>query len=72
MLDVESQEGIIKAAVEAVVHSFMEARRFSGDRQCEEEQEETDEQSGEKEHSPPLDETVAASWIAQIGEEGLS
>ena len=72
MFDVVSQEGILKAAVKPVVHSFMEARRFSRDRQCEEEKEETDEQSGEEEHCPPLDGTVAARWIAQIGEEGLS
>ena len=73
MLDVESLEGIIKAAVKSVAHSFMEAGRFSGDQQCEEEKEEPDEQSGEdEEHCPPLDETMAASWIAQIGEEGLS
>ena len=72
MLDVESQEGIIKAAVRTVVYSFMEAGRFSGHRQCEKEKEETDEQSGEEEHCPNLDETMAASLIAQIGEEGLS
>ena len=37
------------------------------------EREELDEQSGEEgEHCPPLEETMAASWIAQIGEEGLS
>ena len=72
MLDVEIQEGIIKAAVKPVVHSFMEVGRFSGDQQCEEEKEEPDEQSGEEEeHCPPLHETMAASWIAQIG-EGLS
>ena len=71
MLDVASQEGIIKAAVKPVVHSFMEAGRFNRDRQCEEEKEETDEQSGEEEHCPNLDETVAASWIAQIGEDGF-
>ena len=35
--------------------------------------EEPDEQSGEEEKEercPPLEETMAASWIAQIGEEG--
>ena len=72
MLDVVSQEGIFKAAVKPVVHSIMEAGRFSRDRQCDEEKEEIDEQSGEEEHCPPMDETVAASWIAQIREEGLS
>ena len=53
----------------------MEAGRFSEDQQCKEEKEEPDEQSGEEEeeeHCPPLEETMAASWIAQIGEEGLS
>ena len=28
--------------------------------------------SGEEERGPPLDETMGASWIAQIGEEGVS
>ena len=32
----------------------------------------TDEHSGEEEPCPPLDEMVAATWIAQIGEKGLS
>ena len=50
LLDVESQEGVVKAAVKPVVHSFMEAGRFNGDRQYEEEKQETDEQSGEEEH----------------------
>ena len=77
MLDVESQEGIIKAAVKSVVHSFMEAGRFSENQPCEEEREreEPDEQSGEEdeeEHCPPLAETMAASCIALIGEEDLS
>ena len=39
MLDVESKEGITKAAVKPVVHSFMEAGRFSEDQPCEEERE---------------------------------
>ena len=74
MSDVESQEGITRATVKPVVHSFMEARRFRENLPCEEEREEPDEQSGEEEeeHCPPLEETMAASWIAQIGEEGLS
>ena len=74
MLDVESQEGIIKGAVKLVPHSFMEAGRFSENQPCEEETEEPDERSGEEEeeHCPPLEETMAASWIALIGEEGLS
>ena len=78
MLDVESQEGIIKAAVKPVAHSFMEAGKLSENQQCEEETQEPDEQSGEEEeeeeeeeHCLPLEETMAASWIAQIG-EGLS
>ena len=50
----------------------MEAGRFSGDQHCEEEKKETDVQPGEEEHCHPPDETMAASWIAQIGEEGLS
>ena len=63
----------LEAAVKPVVHSFMEAGRSSGDQQCEEEKEEPDEQSGEEEeHCLPLEETMAASWIAQIGEGGLS
>ena len=37
MLVVESQEGIIKAAVKPVVHSLMEAGRFSENQQCDEE-----------------------------------
>ena len=74
MLDVESQEGIIKAAFKPVAHSFMEAGKFSENQPCEEETQEPDEQSGEEEeeHCLPLEETMAASWIAQIGEEGLS
>ena len=74
MLDVESQEGIIQAAVKLVAHSFMEAGTFSENQPCEEETQEPDEQSGEEEeekHCLPLEETMAASWIAQIG-EGLS
>ena len=50
MLDVDTQEGIIKAAAKPVVHSFMETGGSSGDQQCEEEKEETDGQSGEKVH----------------------
>ena len=63
MLDVESQEGIIKAAVKPVVHSFMEAGRFSENQPSEEETEEPDEQSGEEEeeHGPPLEETMTDS-----------
>ena len=72
LLDVESQEGVVKAAVKHVVHSFMEAGRFNGDRQYEEEKQETDEQSSEEEHCPPLDETMAACWIAQIEEGHLA
>ena len=73
MLDVESQEGIIHQG-KPVVHSLMEAGRFSENLPCKEEREEPDEQSGEEEeeHCLPLEETMAASWIAQIGEEGLS
>ena len=48
MLDVESQEGIIKGAVKPVAHTFMEAGRFSENQPCEEETEEPDEQSGEE------------------------
>ena len=73
MLDVESQEGIIKAAVKPVVHSFMETGRFSESQPCEEETDEPNDQSDEEEElCPPLEETMAASWIAQIGEEDLS
>ena len=74
MVDVESQEGIIKAAVKPVAHSFMEAGKFSENQQCEEETQEPDEQSGEEEeeHCLPREDTIAASWIAQIGGEGLS
>ena len=75
MLDVESQEGIIKAAVKPVVHSFMETRKFIGNQPCEEETDEPNDQSDEEEEEelcPPLEQTMAASWIAQIGEEGLS
>ena len=54
----------------------MEAGKLSENQQCEEETQEPDEQSGEEEeeeeHCLPLEETMAASWIAQIGEEGLS
>ena len=74
MLDVESQEGIIKAAVKPVVHSFMETRKFIGNQPCEGETDEPNDQSDEEEEElcPPLEQTMAASWIAQIGEEGLS
>ena len=73
MLDVESQEGIIKAAVKPVVHSFMETGRFTESQPCEEETDEPNDQSDEEEElCPPLEETMAASWIAQIGEEDLS
>ena len=71
MLDVESQAGIIKAAVKPVVHSFMETGKFSESQPCEEETDEPNDQSDEEEElCPPLEETMAASWIAQIGEEG--
>ena len=39
MLDVESQEGIIKAAVKPVAHSFMQTGKFSECQPCEEETE---------------------------------
>ena len=72
MLDVR-QEGIIKAAVKPVVHSFMETGKFSESQPCEEETDEPNDQSDEEEElCPPLEETMAASWIAQIGEEDLS
>ena len=71
MLDVESQEGIIKTPVKPVVHSFMETGASTESQLCEEE---TNDQSDEEEEElcPPLEETMAASWIAQIGEEDLS
>ena len=40
MLDVESQEGIIKAVVKLVVHSFMETGTFTESQPCEEETDE--------------------------------
>ena len=71
MLDVESQEGIIKAAVKPVAHSFIKTGRFSENQPCEEETEEPNDQSDEEEEELclPLEKTMAASWIAQIGEE---
>ena len=74
MLDVESQEGIIKAAVKPVVHSFMETGTFTESQPREEEADEPNDQSDEEEEElcPPLEETMASSWIAQIGEEDLS
>ena len=53
----------------------MDAGKFSENQPCEEETDEPNDQSDEeeeKEHCPPLEETMAASWIAQVGEEGLS
>ena len=57
MLDVESQEGIIKAPVKRVVHSFMETGTFTESQQCEEETDETNDQSDEEEEElcPPLE-----------------
>ena len=73
VLDVESQEGIIKAVVKLVAHSFMEVGTFSENQRCEEETEEPNEQPDEEEERcSPLEETMAASWIAQIGDESLS
>ena len=75
MLDVDSQEGIIKAAVKPVAHSFMETGKFTESQPCEEETDEPNDQSDEEEEEelcPPLEETMAASWIAQIGAGGLS
>ena len=74
MLDVESQEGIIKTPVKLVVHSFMENGTSTESQLREEETNETNDQSEEEEEElcPPLEETMAASWIAQIGEEDLS
>ena len=45
MLDVDTQEGIIKAAVKPVVHSFMETSGSERDQPEEDEREETDEHS---------------------------
>ena len=52
----------------------MEAGKFSENQPCEEVTDEPNDQSDEEEEElcPPLGETMAASWIAQIGEEGLS
>ena len=73
LLDVESQEGIIKAALKPVAHSFMETGKFSESQPCEEETDEPNDQSDEAEElCPPLEEMMAASWIAQIGEEDVS
>ena len=73
MLDVESQEGIIKTPVKPVVHSVMETGTSTENQLREEETNETNDQSEEEEElCPPLEETMAASWIAQIGEEDLS
>ena len=73
MLDVESQEGIIKAALKPVVHSFMETVTFTESQPCQEETDEPNDQSDEEEElCPHLEEAMAASWIAQIGEEDLS
>ena len=56
MLDVESQEGIIKAAVKPVVRSFMETGTFTESQPCEEETDEPNDQSEEEELCPPLEE----------------
>ena len=74
MLDVESQEGIIKTPVKPVVHSNMENGTSTESQPREEETNETNDQSEEEEEElcPPLEEMMAASWIAQIGEEDLS
>ena len=51
----------------------METGKFSESQPCEEETDEPNDQSDEEEElCPPLEETMAASWIAQIGEEDLS
>ena len=52
----------------------METGKFSENQPCEEETDEPNDQSDEEEEElcPPLEETMAASWIAQIGEEGFS
>ena len=49
MLDVESQEGIIKTPVKPVVHSFMETGASTESQLCEEETDETNDQSDEEE-----------------------
>ena len=74
MLDVVSQEGIIKTPVKPVVHSFMENGTSTESQLREEETNETNDQSEEEEEElcPTLEETMAASWIAKIGEEDLS
>ena len=80
MLDVESQEGIIKAAVKPVfctpawkLENSVETGKFSESQPCEEETDEPNDQSHEEEElCPPLEEPMAASWIAQIGDEDLS
>ena len=54
----------------------MEAGKFSENQPCEEKTHEPNDQSDEEEEEEELcprpEETMAASWIAQIGEEGLS
>ena len=47
MLDVDTQEGIIKAAVKPLVHSSMETSGSERDQPEEDEREETDEHSSE-------------------------
>ena len=53
MLDVERQEGIIKAAVKPVVHSFMETGKFSESQPCEEDTDEPNDRSDEEEELCP-------------------
>ena len=72
VLDVDTQEGIIKAAVKPVVQSLMETGGLGKDQQDDEEKEEFEQHSEEEDHCPPLHETLSTSWITQIGEEGPS
>ena len=51
----------------------MKTGKFSESQPCEKETDQPNDQSDEEEElCPPLEDTMAASWIAQIGEEDLS
>ena len=73
MLDLDTQEGIIKAVVKPEWRT--PSRRLGDlgrDQQDDEEKEEFEEHSEEEDHCPHPNETLATSWITQIAEEGLS
>ena len=72
VLDVDTQEGIIKAAVKPVVHCFMETGDLGRIIRTTRRKRISRSTQKRKITVHTWTETLATSWITQIGEEGLS